>query len=133
MQSIFINSNVQLNNQMNSNSSFLQLIKDKDIIINDLNEKIKRFPFILEKNEKLISIIFSSVEQKKNYSIICKNTDSIYKLEGKLFQECPEFFEKKDYSYSCNGKNIDKCETLEKNEIKNGDTIILNYQEKKEN
>ena len=128
-----INSNNNISNNQNSMDSFIKLIKNKEDIINDLNEKLKRFPFILEKNEKLMSLIFSSVNQQINYSIVCKNTDSIYKLEGKLFQECPEFFEKKDYSYSCNGKNIDKCETLEKNEIKNGDTIILNYQEKKEN
>ena len=46
------NSNILSNNQNNSNDySLIKLIKDKEDIINDLNEKLKRFPFILEKNE----------------------------------------------------------------------------------
>ena len=56
------NSNILSNNQYNINDySFVKLIKDKEDIINDLNEKLKRFPFILEKNEKLMSVIFSSM------------------------------------------------------------------------
>ena len=62
------NSNILSNNQYNINDySFVKLIKDKEDKINDLNEKLKRFPFILEKNEKLMSVIFSSMNQKINY------------------------------------------------------------------
>ena len=116
--------NVQ--NNPNSMDSFIKLIKDKEDIINDLNEKIKRFPFILEKNEKLMSLIFSSVNQQINYSIVCKNTDSIYKLEGELYKEYPDLFERQNYFFLCKGKVINKYQTFESNHIKNGDTIILN-------
>ena len=72
------NSSILSNNQNNSNDySLIKMIKDKEDIINDLNEKLKRFPFILEKNEKLISIIFSSMNQKINYSVVAK-TQIIY-------------------------------------------------------
>ena len=120
------NSNILSNNQYNINDySFVKLIKDKEDIINDLNEKLKRFPFILEKNEKLMSVIFSSMNQKINYSIVCKNTDNIHNLEGILYKEYPNLFERQNYFYLCKGKLINKFQTLESNQIKNGDTIIL--------
>ena len=58
--------------------------------IDDLNAKLKRYPFILEEGEKIMSIIFTSVDQKLNYSMICKNTDTIHKLEEKLYEEYPK-------------------------------------------
>ena len=125
----FKNLNNLSNEQIYQNNSIIKLIKDKEDIINDLNEKIKRFPFILEKNEKLMAVIFSSVNQKINYSIVCKNTDSIHKLEEELYKEYPDLFEKQHYIYLCKGKVINKYQTFESYHIKNGDTIILNSNE----
>ena len=121
-----INSNNNISNNQNSMDSFIKLIKNKEDIINDLNEKLKRFPFILEKNEKLMSVIFSSVNQQINYSIVCKNTDSIYKLEEELYKEYPDLFERRNYIFLSKGNLINKYQTFESNHIKNGDTIILN-------
>ena len=124
------NSNILSNNQNNSNDySLIKLIKDKEAIINDLNEKLKRFPFILEKNEKLMSIIFSSMNQKINYSVVCKNTDNINRLEEILYKEYPDLFERQNYFYLCKGKLINRYQTFESNHINNGDTIILNSNE----
>ena len=124
------NSNILSNNQNNSNDySLIKLIKDKEDIINDLNEKLKRFPFILEKNEKLMSIIFSSMNQKINYSVVCKNTDNINRLEEILYKEYPDLFERQNYFYLCKGKLINRYQTFESNHINNGDTIILNSNE----
>ena len=53
--------------------------------IDDLNAKLKRYPFILEEGEEIMSIIFTSVDQNLNYSMICKNTDTISQLELKLY------------------------------------------------
>ena len=77
------------NIQNNSNDILIKLINEKENIIQDLKEKIQRYPFILEKNEKIMSIIFSSVNQNFNYSMVCKNTDTIHKLEEKLYEEYP--------------------------------------------
>ena len=55
--------NIQIDNSNNSIDTLIKLIKDKENIINELNEKIKRYPITLEKNEKLISIVFSSMSQ----------------------------------------------------------------------
>ena len=121
--------NKQNNNLMNKNN----LKDDNDIIklykrIDDLNERLKRYPIILEENEKLISIIFTSVDQKTHYSLICKNTDTINKIEAELYKEYPDYSETDNY-FLCKGKTINKFQTFERNHIKNGDIIILNQKE----
>ena len=47
-------------------------IKEKEI--KKLNEMKMRFPFELLENEKLMTIIIISGDQKVHYYIICKNT-----------------------------------------------------------
>ena len=89
-----------------------------------LQEKLKRFPFVLEKGEKLISITFSSVDEKMLYSIICKNTDKIHKIEEELYNEYPQLTET-DNQFIFKGKKLNKFQTFEKNKIKNGDVIIV--------
>jgi molybdopterin converting factor small subunit len=119
--------NINFSNNQNNYSidSLIKIVKAKEDLINNLNEKLKRFPFILEKNENLMSVIFSSVNQKVNYSIVCKNTDTIHNLEVKLYQEFPRLYESENY-FLCKGQIINKFKTFEENKIKNGDTILLN-------
>ena len=124
-QQIFQLQNKMNNININSMDSFFKLIKAKEDLIKDLNEKLNRFPFILEKNEKLMSVIFSSDNQKVNYSIVCKNTDTIHNLEAKLYQEYPNLCESENY-FLCKGQIISKFKTFEEYKIKNGDTILLN-------
>ena len=121
------NTNNISNSKFNSNDSIIKLRKDREDIINDLNEKLKRFPFILEKNEKLMSVIFSSFDEKINYSVVCKNTDNIHKIEDELYKEYPSLFENQNIIYLYKGKIINRYQTFESNHIKNGDTIILNF------
>ena len=109
------------NNNSNIYIEMNQLYKQ----INDLNEKLKRFPFILERNEKIMSIIFASVDQNIHYSIVCKNTDNIHQLEGELYREYPQFSETENY-FMCKGKVLNKFHSFESNYIKNGDVIVLN-------
>jgi len=96
--------------------------------IDDLNAKLKRYPFILEEGEKIMSIIFTSVEQKLNYSMICKNTDTINNLEGRLYKEYQKLA-KANYYFICNGTVLNKFEKLEELKIKSGDIIVLNLDE----
>ena len=124
--------NVKINNlniQINPNN-YNNLIKMNELYgkIVDLQEKLNRFPFILEKNEKLMSIIFSSIGQNIHYSIVCKNTDDINKLERELYREYPQFSETDNY-FMCKGKVINKFHTFECNHIKNGDVILVNQRD----
>ena len=92
--------------------------------INELKDKIKRYPFVLEKNERLMAIIFDSVDQKVHYPMICKNTDTINKLEEKLYEEYPNLSERENY-FLCQGRMLHKFQSFEKMKIKNGAIIIL--------
>ena len=86
--------------------------------IDELNAKLKRYPFILEEGEKIMSIIFTSVDQNLNYS----------QLELKLYQEYSKL-DRAHYYFICNGNVLNKFEKLEKLKIKNGDIIVLNVDE----
>ena len=120
------------NIQNNSSDKLIDLLSKKEekinelkAKINELKEKIKRYPFILEKNERLMAIIFNSVDQKVNYPMICKNTDTIHKLEEKLYEEYPNLSERENY-FLWKGGVFNKLQSFEKYKIKNGDFIILN-------
>ena len=111
----------------NSNSTYLEMNNLYKQII-ELNEKLKRYPFILEKGEKIMSVIFSSVNQNIHYSIVCKNTDTIHNLEGELYKEYPQFTETDNF-FMCKGKVLNKFHAFDSNNIKNGDVIVVNQRE----
>ena len=109
-----------INNQNNSNK-IIELYKE----IHDLNEKLKRYPFILQKGERLISVIFSSVDQQAHYWMICKNTDTIHDLEKNLYKEYPHYSCTENF-FLFKGKIINRFQSFESNGINNGDVIVLN-------
>ena len=94
-------------NIQNKSDEIIRLYKK----IEELNEQIKRYPFILEEGEKILSVIFTSVSQKVNYSMVCKNTDSIYKLEGELYNTFPELAQTNNY-FSCKGTVVNRLKNL---------------------
>ena len=115
------NNNQILNSISNNKNENDQLYQE----INELKEKLNRYPIILEENEDLISIIFCYKEKNRFYSMICKNTDSINNLEEKLYKEFPEL-SGNNISYLFRGKIIDQFQNFDDNKIKNGDMIIIN-------
>ena len=121
--------NIRNNNNNNINvgnpNDLLQSIIKKDKVIEDLRLKLSRFPFELSEGEKLISIIFTSTDQKIHYSVICKNTDIFYNLELKLYQKYNEYSELENY-FTVNGRRVNKTKNLEFNKIKDNDIIFLN-------
>ena len=108
-------------NEQNKNQKEINKLYKKIV---DLDEKLKRYPFILEENEKLISVIISSINQRINYSMICKNTFTINDLEKELYKEYPEISETDNY-FMCKGNIINRLKTFESNHIENGDLLIL--------
>ena len=121
------NNRNSINNSINvgNPNDLLQSIIKKDKVIEDLRLKLSRFPFELSEGEKLISIIFTSTDQKIHYSIICKNTDIFYNLELKLYQKYNELSELENF-FTVNGRRVNKTKNLEFNKIKDNDIIILN-------
>ena len=118
------NSNYNLN-EIDSKESLYKIILEKDKEIWVLKSKLSRFPFELKEGERMISIIFTSLNPRIYHSIICKNTDRFNLIENIFYNEYSEFSESENY-FIVNGKKINKTKTLEENKIKNNDIIILN-------
>ena len=124
-----------LNNNGNDINKYKDLNKDKqeDVIesflkkdkeIEDLKSKLGRFPFELSQEEKLMSIIITSSDNKINCSIICKNTEMFYNIEAKFYQKYPDYSENENI-FIFNGKKILKHKDLDYNKIKDNDIIII--------
>ena len=129
-----INKEKNLINELNeklknlNNSLNRSINKDK---INELYEEIRRkdkiissFPVKLSEGEKLLSVIFVSVDQKIHYSTICKNTDKFSKIENLLYNAYPEYIKTENHFF-VNGNKVNKYKSLENNKIKNNDIIML--------
>ena len=112
-------------NNINANESELLRLYKK---IEELTEEIKRYPFVLEKDEEMLSVVFMSISQKFTYSMICKNTDTINKLESELYTKFPELSETENY-FLCKGIVAKKFKKFKELNIKNGDIIIINQRE----
>jgi len=116
----------------NSNELIESLLK-KDKEIEELKEKLSRYPFELDKGEKMISIIIKSIDQNFLCSVICKETDKFLKIENKLselkkFEEYTDSLESEIYFIS-NGKKIKKYKSLKDNNIKDNDIILVKNDE----
>ena len=73
-----------------------------------------------------MTVNFISADQKvQHYSLICKNTDTFNVLEKKLYEDYKEFYETENY-FTFNGKKIHKLKSLDENNIRNNDIIMLN-------
>ena len=113
------NLNDNLTNSINIDkmNELLEEIRIKDKIISS-------YPVQLLEGEKLLSVIFVSIDKKINYSVICKNTSKFNEIENILYDAYPEYVEKENY-FIVNGKDINKYESLEFNNIQNNDIITL--------
>ena len=105
----------------NKINELLEEISQKDKKIKELNSYN---PYQLKKDEKLLSIIFVTGDQKIHYSLICKNTDIFANVEQALYKIYPGYKEKENM-FLTKGKKINKNKTVDENNIKNSDIIIV--------
>jgi len=101
---------------INERSKSFALVNNNDMINNFKDE---------DEDDNIISAIFKTMDQKIQYSVPCRKTDSFSKIEKKLYKEYPEYKEKNRY-FLVNGNQIDVNKTIEENNIKNSDVIIMN-------
>ena len=107
-----------------------------EVLMSKLNQEEKELIYleknnnkdILNNKEKPISVIFSSVDQKINYSIVCYNSEIFSSVEEKLYLEFPELKNKKIY-FMANSNIINRSANIEQNKIKNSTTILIDYYE----
>ena len=73
----------------------------------------------------MISVMFFSFDQKIHHSIICKNTDKFNKIENIFYDNYNEYYESTNY-FIIKVKKINKGKSLDENNIKDNDIIIIN-------
>ena len=114
----------------NDNMKIMELMTKLNQKENELEILKSKLPFEIFPGEKLMSVIFNSVDKKIHYSIICKNTDIFTRLEIELYNE-GKYKEYRNYNnyFIANGRKINKLYTLEQNGIKNSDIITLIHEE----
>ena len=131
---ILIETNNRLNNELklikvklfdNNQISRIEEINSLYKKIEQLKEKLSRYPIDLLEGEKLMSVIFSSCDEKIQYSVICKNTEKLNRLVEKLFVAYPEYSDLNCYFIS-NGQKVNMYKTLDENKIQNNSVILLN-------
>ena len=91
----------------------------KDEEINELKNKLEYTNI-----NNLMTVIFYSPDQDIHYSLICKKTDIFTKIENELFEVYPEKRDSK-FLFFVNGQIIDRSKTLQENNIKNSQVILL--------
>ena len=122
--------NNQLKNYININSQLNKSLNLRNAEIQNLNSIIKSSGSLstvksLNPGEKVIGIHFSSIDQKINYPVSCKNTDIFVKIEQLLYRDYPHLKEENTY-FTVSGNFVKRFKTMAENNIKNHDTILLN-------
>ena len=87
--------------------SLYKTIIDKEEELKILQTKLSRFPFELNKNEKLMTIIFTTYVENFYYSVICKNTERFNIIENKLYDVYSDYSNPENYFF-VNGRKINK-------------------------
>ena len=129
------NKNKELSNKLNminnSNSlieEFQKKIESQNKIIHDLKSKKNNDSLICLPGETILAVIFTSIDQKVHFPLAAKNNELFVFLEIRFYDEYPEYKEKEVYFMS-NGMKINRFKNMEENNIKTGDSIILNFVE----
>ena len=128
--------NLEDNNELNELTELQQLIDSKNEELDKLKLKLNN---ILSSNkilnniksgEKIFSINFVSIDENIiSYSLICKNTDIFSNLESKLYEDYPEYKDKEIY-FMNRGNKINRDRSLDENNIKENDILILYIKDK---
>ena len=114
------NNNIILNDNKDEIISLYKQIQIKDNIINDLSKKQSN-----DIKEELMTVIFTTFNKKFHYAIICKYIDEFYIVEKELYKIYPEYLETENY-FTARGNKINKYKTMDQNNIKFSEIIILN-------
>ena len=114
----------------NKNEDLEEILKNKKNELNQLKYRLKNYKQegVLNPNEKLMSIIFVSVEIGLEYSVICKNTDLLSEvIENKLRKEKDGLDHCNDYFITTKENILDLNKSIEENRVNEGDIIYLNH------
>ena len=118
-------SNLKNNIQQNNNFSNLnEIIKSKDIEINNLKSQIKNNKKTPVNYEDIIIVHFISTDQKISCPIKCLKTETFAEVEEKLYQKYGDYRETNN-NFIGKGKLILRFKKISENGIEDGDKIQL--------
>ena len=131
---------IKKNNLEDKNNNKLtelkQLIKVKNEELDKLKLKLNnilssnKILYNIKPGEKIFSINFVSIDENiMSYSLICKNTDIFSNLENKLYEDYPQYKDKEIY-FMNKGNKINRDRSLDENNIKENDILILYIKDK---
>ena len=115
----FKDSNI-INNKDNIRKHELQ----KENFYKQLQNEIRLITKKIE--ESFIAINFMSTDHNINFPIACKKSDFFSEIKDKLCSKISDLEGKKIY-FTSNGQKIDDSLTIEQNQIKDNDIILINY------
>ncbi len=107
-----------LNNQINDLTSKINNLK-----INNNNSKNK---FGLD---EIVSVLIQSIDQKVNIPLFIPKSELFVRLEEQLYEEYPEYKDVDNIYFTFNGRKIKRFRSIEENNLKNKDKILLNIYE----
>ena len=137
---LFYNETIRLNNIINNlNTQIRNMQSDVNTIdslkkeIEEKNNEIQKYKSRYEisitsinpgENILAINFISNDIPEINHYCLPCKNVDLFIKLEEKLNNDFPQLTEHEIY-FEVNKRRIKRFKTLDENQIKNNDTIII--------
>ena len=107
----------ELEKENENNKNMIKSFNEENFKKLDLNSK-------LYKMEDIISVNFTSTDQKINYSLPCIKDDIFAVVEEKLYKEYPEYRETNNF-FVQKGQTILRFKTLKENNINPGFPILL--------
>ena len=115
------NNNIDINNKVNNLN---EMIKMKDIMINDLKNQLKKKEHKNVDFDDILFVHFISMDQNINYPIKCLKTDTFAEVEEKLYQKYGEYRETNN-NFTANGRIVLRFKSISDNHIKDGDKVQL--------
>ena len=104
-----------LNNQINNLNSQINDLKLK-------NNKIKvKFGF-----DEIVTVLIKSIDQKVDTALTIQKSELFVRLEEQLYDEYPEYKDLDNIYFTVNGNKIKRFRTIQENNLKNKDKILLN-------
>ena len=122
---ISYNNNLSLTNQLKNN------LKQKEQELSQLRNELVSYSKNIKTDPEIktgFAINFRSINQDFIYPIVCNKNESISRLEEELYNEYPEYKEFNTY-LTCNGVVLKRFKTVGENNIKKGDSILVNIME----
>ena len=103
--------------------------------INDLTSQINNLQLNNNKTknkfglDEIVSVLIQSIDQKVNIPLFIPKSELFVRLEEQLYEEYPEYKDVDNIYFTVNGRKIKRFRSIEENNLKNKDKILLNIYE----